>query len=631
MKYSQTFIPTLREEPGDAVIASHRLMFRAGMIRKLSNGLFAYLPLGLRSFRKVEAIIREEKDAAGSLEIKPTVVVPGELWKESGRWDSMGDALLRVKNRLGADFVVSPTAEEAFTSIVRDELSSYRQLPLSLYQINTKYRDEVRPRYGVMRGREFVMKDAYSFHVDEASLDEHYRAQGRAYRRIFARCGLTVIPVKADSGAMGGSGSEEFMVESEIGDNTLVLCKNCDYAANVEKAACKPDYSPLPGTAAGAAAAQTDGGAASTLQAAQTDTPSIEKIDTPEVKTIEELCAFLKTSARSFIKTLIYRAVNVELDLSAAPGGKDLVKRRAAPGAPEVYPEAFFAAAIRGDLDVNEAKLAALLKAAEVSLAADTDVVRITGAPVGFAGPVGLHTVPVIIDETVTGMNDTVTGALEKDKHYRHVLYGRDFTAYLTADIRTVKAGDHCPLCGGELYEKKGNELGHIFKLGLKYTQSMGVSYLDENGKSRIPLMGCYGIGLDRTLASVIEEHHDGAGIVWPVTVAPYHVIIIPIKYQGAVGEACDALAAKLEAAGIETLLDDRDERAGVKFNDADLTGIPWRIVVGDKNLAAETPQVEVKRRSEKEARLLPLNRAAGEIAASVKKELAALRDAGDA
>ena len=606
MKFSQTFIPTLREVPGDAIIASHRLMFRAGLLRKLSNGLFAYLPLGLRCFRKVETIVREEMDAIGSLEIKPTVVVPGELWKESGRWDSMGDALLRFKNRLGADFVISPTAEEVFTSIVRDELSSYRQLPLSLYQINTKYRDEIRPRYGVMRGREFIMKDAYSFHVDEESLDEHYQAQGTAYRNIFRRCGLTVIPVKADSGAMGGSGSEEFMVESEIGDNTLILCKGCDYAANVEKAGCKPDYSPRFNL--------------DIARSAAANTPPAEKTDTPDVKTIGELCAFLKTDSKNFIKTLIYKAVNVELDLSSAPGCKDLVKTSSAPGAPAAYAEAFFAVAIRGDLDVNEAKLAAVLKAAEVSLAADTDVVRITNSPVGFAGPVGLESVPIIIDHTVTGMNDAVTGALEKDKHYRHAAYGRDFSEWLAVDIRTVKAGDRCPVCGGELYEKKGNELGHIFKLGKKYSASMGVSYLDENGKSHVPLMGCYGIGVDRTLASIIEEHHDEQGIIWPVSAAPYHVIIVPIKYQGGVKEASDKLTSELEAAGVEVLLDDRDERAGVKFNDADLLGIPWRIVIGDKNLASG--MAEVKRRSEKEGHLVPLAGAAAELAGELSNAL---------
>ncbi|MDR3146963.1 MAG: proline--tRNA ligase [Treponema sp.] len=609
MKYSQTFIPTLREVPADALIVSHRLMFRAGMIRKLANGLFAYLPLGLRSLRKLEQIIREEMAAINSQEIKPTVVVPGEVWKESGRWEAMGDAMLRAKNRLGVDLVVSPTAEEAVTALVRDELSSYRQLPLSLYQINSKYRDEIRPRYGVMRGREFIMKDAYSYHTDEASLDQTYQDMGRAYRRVFKRCGLTVIPVQADSGAMGGSGSEEFMVESEIGDNTLLLCTRCDFAANVEKASCKPDFqAPATIDAAREAAAST---------------PAPEPIDTPSVKTIEELCGFLKTGAQNFIKTLIYRAVNVELDLSAAPGCASLERRRPAPGAPELYPEAFFAVVIRGDLDVNEAKLAAALKAGEVALAADTDVQRLTGAPVGFAGPLGLTGLPIIVDETVTAMNDAVTGALAQDLHYRHVAYGRDFTGWMLRDVRTVKAGDHCPHCGAELYEKKGNELGHIFKLGYKYTRSMNVSYLDEHGAAQVPTMGSYGIGLDRTLASVIEEHHDDDGIIWPATLSPFHVSIVPIKYDGAVQAAADTLAEELERRGLEVLVDNRNERPGVKFKDADLIGIPFRVVVGDKNLSAGT--VEIKRRGAAEARLVETGRAAEELAALVRAEIAVL------
>jgi len=600
MNYSGIFIPTLREVPSDAVIASHRLMFRAGLLRKLGNGLFAYLPLGLRSFRKVEQIVREEMDAIGALELKPSVVVPGELWKESGRWDLFGESLLRAKNRLDNDFVVSPTAEEAFTSIVRDELSSYRQLPLTLYQINTKYRDEIRPRYGVMRGREFTMKDAYSYHTDDKSLDDIYQAMGRAYRKIFKRCGLSVIPVKADSGAMGGSGSEEFMVESTIGDNTLILCKSCGYAANVEKASCGE----VPGAKSEAASV-----------------PSFEKIYTPNVKTIDELCAFLKTGSKSFIKTLIYRAVNVELDLSGAPGCEKLEKK-SSKDAPPIYAEAFFAVAIRGDLDVNEVKLAAILKAGEVTLASDADVTRLTNAPVGFAGPVGLTGLPVIIDHSVTSMTDAVTGALEKDLHYKHVSYGRDFDGWMIEDVRTVKAGDRCSVCGGELYAKMGNELGHIFKLGYKYTKSMNVTYLDENGKSQMPVMGCYGIGIDRTLASVIEEHHDDAGIIWPVSVAPFHVIIVPIKYDGAVKETADKLASDLAARGIETLLDDRGERAGVKFNDADLTGIPYRVVIGGKGLSQETPQVEVKRRGEKESRMTDLEKAADELSRNIREEL---------
>ena len=612
MKVSEAFIPTLREVPADAVITSHRLMFRAGMIRKLSNGLFAYLPPGLRSFRKLEQIVREEMNAIGSLEIKPTVIVPGELWKESGRWDAYGDALMRLKNRTGADFVVSPTAEEAFTALVRDELSSYRQLPISLYQINTKYRDELRPRYGVMRGREFTMKDAYSFHTDEASLDETYQKMGRAYRRIFKRCALTVIPVQADSGAMGGSGSEEIMVESEIGDNTLLLCKSCDYAANVEKAGCSPDYAPrLSIEIAKAAAAEI---------------PPVEKISTPNVRTIDELCAFLKTDAASFIKTLIYRAVNVELDLSGAPGYKPENKKSASANSTvRVCPEAFFAVAIRGDLDINETKLAALLKAASVELAGEADVCRITGAPVGFAGPIGLEGTPLIADYSVTAINDGICGALAADLHYKHAAWGRDFTAWMTADLRTVKAGDHCPKCGGLLFEKKGNELGHIFKLGTKYSASMNVSYLDENGKSCIPVMGCYGLGLDRTIASIMEEHHDEDGIIWPMSVAPWHVIIIPIKYEGEVKKTACELAAAFEKAGVECLLDDRDERPGVKFKDADLIGIPLRIVIGDKNLSGDEPKVEIKHRKEKENRLINVNDTVNVISGMVLAELAEL------
>jgi prolyl-tRNA synthetase len=582
MHYTKLFQHTLRELPSDAVIASHRLMLRSGMMRKLANGLFAYLPLGLRSFRKVEQIIREEMEAAGSREIKPTVVVPAELWKESGRWRTMGDSMLRVKNRLNDEFVVSPTAEEAATALVRGELASYKQLPLSIFQINTKYRDEIRPRYGVMRGREFTMKDAYSFHRDEASLDEHYQAQAAAYRRIFRRCGLSVIAVKADSGAMGGEGSEEFMVMSEIGDNTLLICKKCGIAANVEKAACMDDWK---------AAGDGTGG-------------NLTKIDTPETKTIAELCAFLKTDAKTFIKTLIYRIVNSELDIP------------------------FAAVCIRGDLDVNETKLAALLKASEAVLADDADVVRITGAPVGFAGPVGLTGVPVIADKTCAGIRGGICGALEKDKHYANVEYGRDYTPYLAADVRTVVAGDLCHECGGELYEKKGNELGHIFKLGDKYTKSMRVTYLDENGKTQTPIMGTYGIGVDRALASIIEEHHDEAGIIWPISVTPFDVHIVPIKYDGGVKDACDKLEADFAAAGLDILLDDRNERPGVKFNDADLIGIPYRVTVGDKNLAQSPPQIEVKKRGEKEARLLPLAEAAAEIAALRNEALAALTKA---
>lgn len=595
-------MPTLREVPAEAVIASHRLLLRSGMIRKLGNGLFTYLPLGLRSFRKVEAIIREEMNASGALEFKPSVVVPGEIWRESGRWETMGAGMLRVVNRVDQELVVSPTAEEAFTALLRSEISSYKQLPINVYQINTKYRDEVRPRYGLMRAREFTMKDAYSFHTDDASLDETYQEMGRAYRRIFRRCGLSVIPVRADSGAMGGTGSEEFMVESEIGDNNLILCPSCGYAANDEKAGCAPD--PL---------TSGPGSAPATVPYAE--------IATPAVRTIDELCAFLKTTSKAFIKTLIYRAINCELDISGAPGAASLKRVQPESAAP-YYPEAFFAVCIRGDLDVNEVKLAAALKASEVELASDSDVERITGAPVGFAGPVGLSSVPVVADLSVMAMHDSVTGALKADAHFEHVEPLRDFTPFLSADVRTVVAGDKCASCGATYYAKKGNELGHIFKLGYKYTRSMGMNYLDENGKQQTPTMGCYGIGVDRTLASIIEENHDDDGIQWPMSVAPFQVCIVPIKYEGAMKEAADSLYNELSARGVEVLLDDRDERPGVKFKDMDLIGIPLRVVVGDKNL----PNVEVKKRGEKDASLMPQAEAAKALVTMVSEALAALR-----
>ena len=604
MKVSETMISTLREVPAEAVIASHQLMLRAGIMRKLGNGLFAYLPFGLRAFRKVENIIREEMDNIGAMEFKQPVVVPGDIWKESGRWETMGPGMLKAVNRVDQELVVSPTAEEAFTAIIRDELSSYKQLPIVAYQINTKYRDEIRPRYGVMRGREFTMKDAYSFHTTQESLDETYEKFAKAYRKVFKRLGLSVIPVRADSGAMGGSGSEEFMVESVIGDDTLILCPKCGYAANTEKAACAPD---TPKTIDG------------TPQKA-TDKPYNE-IATPNVKTIEQLTDFLKTTPQSFIKTLIYHVINSELDLSKAPGCAQLKRVTENGGANPYYPDSFFAVCIRGDLDVNEAKLAALLKASEVELASDADVERITGAAVGFAGPVKLSTVPVVADETVMAMHDCITGGLKTDVHFEHVEPNRDFTPYITADVRTVVAGDKCPHCGAEFYSKKGNELGHIFKLGYKYTKTMNVTYLDENGKQQIPTMGCYGIGVDRALASIIEEHHDDNGIIWPMSVAPYQVAIIPVKFEGAMKENALAIYEELQKAGIEVLLDDRNERPGVKFKDIDLLGIPVRIVVGDKNL----PNVELKCRNSSEMQLVPAKDAAAKAAEIVKAELAKL------
>ena len=579
MKASNFIIWTLREAPNDAVIASHQLMMRAGLIRKLGNGLYSYMPMGLKAFRKVEKIIREELDRAGMLEMKPTVIQPGEIWKESGRWEKMGPEMLKPQNRGGQDMVVSPTAEEAFTALVRDGLDSYKQLPFTLYQINTKYRDEIRPRYGVMRGREFTMMDAYSFDKDQTDLDESYNKAAAAYRRIFKRMGLETISVRADTGAMGGSGSEEFMVESEVGDDTLILCPGCKYAANVEKAACKDDV-----------ALDVNG------KPQVATTAAVEEIPTPNVRTIEELSEFLKTTPQAFIKTLIYKVENPGVELKGD----------------------FVAVCIRGDLDVNEAKLCALLKASSVELAEEADVVKITDAPVGFAGPVNLKKAQVIADKTVMTMHDAVTGGLKKDVHFIHVEPGRDFTPFMTADVRVVKPGDICPECGGTFYSKKGNELGHIFKLGTKYTQSMNVTYLDVSGKPVTPVMGCYGIGVDRTLASIIEGHHDDKGIIWPMSVAPFQVAVIPVMYKDKMKEVADKLYDELTAAGIEVLLDDRNERPGVKFTDSELLGYPIRIVVGDKNL----PNVELKLRTAEAPELVPAEQAAAKAIEIVKAEM---------
>ncbi|MBQ9495510.1 MAG: proline--tRNA ligase [Treponema sp.] len=611
MKASQTLISTLREAPSDAVIASHQLMMRAGLIKKLANGLYAYMPFGFRAYRKVETIIREELDAAGILEIKPTVVQPGDLWKESGRWQTFGEEMLRAKTRSGQDMIISPTAEEAFTALIRDGLTSYKQLPIFIYQINTKYRDEIRPRYGVMRGREFIMMDAYSFDADVRSLDESYEKCARAYRRIFKRMGLDVISVRADTGAMGGSGSEEFMVESEIGDNTLILCPKCGYAANVEKATCAHDV-----------ALDANG------DAQKPAIQPIEKVACPGVETIEQMEQFFKMSAMQFIKVLIYKVYNCALDLSDAPGS---FKKEKDESGTEYYPESFAAVAIRGDLDVNEAKLAAALKASGAELAEAQDVVAYSNAPHGFVGPVGLTKLPLIADESVMKKNkdgtydvrvhDAVTGSGEKDFDTMHVEPVRDFVPFMTCDVRTVQAGNKCAECGETLYTKKGNELGHIFKLGTKYTKSMNVTYLDANGKAQTPLMGCYGIGVDRTLASIIEAHHDDKGIIWPMSTAPYHVAIVPIKYDGAVKETADALYDELSSRGIEVLLDDRNERPGVKFADMDLLGIPVRIVAGEKNL----PSVEIKERSKSDSTLVPASDAANATAKIVNDALAAL------
>ncbi len=544
MRVSELFLATQREIPADAEIPSHRLMLRAGLIRKMASGVYSFMPMGYRTYRKVEAVIREEMDKAGAQELIMPALLPAEAYQGSGRWEKFGPEMFRLTDRGGRSFCLGPTHEEPFTEAVRDSIRSYKQLPVTLYQIQHKYRDEKRPRFGVIRAREFVMKDAYSFDVDEAGLDISYKKMYDAYRAIFDRLGLDYTIVDADSGAMGGSGSQEFMVKSEVGEDAICFCDECGYAANEEKAGW-------------------------TRSAADTaEELAIEKIHTPDVKTIEELCGFMNCGADAFVKTILY---NID--------GK------------------FVAAMCRGDRDINETKLGNLYDATEMELAAFADVEMITGAKVGFAGPVNLkQKVDIVVDPEVAGMKNFVVGACETDYHFKNVNIGRDFEADKIADITNAKAGDICPKCSkGKLGMARGVEVGHIFKLGTKYSDALGCIYLDNNGKEHSMVMGCYGIGVSRVLAAIIEQYHDDDGIIWPTIVAPYKIIVVPTKAND---EELMSVANKiyddLTKAGCEVLIDDRNERPGVKFKDADLLGIPLRITVGRR---AGEGIVEVKRR----------------------------------
>lgn len=525
-------MPTLREVPAEAEIASHQLMLRAGLIRKLAAGVYSYLPLGLRSLKKVEQIVREEMDKAGAQELLMSALLPAEAYQASGRWEVFGPSMFKLKDRNDRDFCLGPTHEELFTQTVIDNVRSYKEYPMTLYQIQTKYRDEGRPRFGLIRGREFIMKDAYSFDLDEKGLDESYKKMYDAYNRIFTRLGLDFTIVDADSGAMGGSGSQEFMVKSPVGEDGIAYCDECGYAANYEKCECIPQ--PVE---------QPEGEAA------------LEKIETPNAHTIEELVNSLGMAAYNFAKTIIYKA-----------------------------DDKYIAAMVRGDRDVNEVKLKNLVGCTDDLELAEPAVVRdITHAQVGFAGPIGLD-IPVYADKEVAMMKNFIVGANETDMHYKNVNIGRDFNPDTVADIRVVVTGDKCPKCGGAIKSEQGIEVGHIFKLGTKYSDALGLKYLDESGKQKTVIMGCYGIGVTRCLAAAVEQLHDDNGIIWPVSIAPYHAIVVPANYKSEEQMAeAERIYAALNDAGIETLLDDRSERAGVKFKDADLIGIPVRIVVGKK------------------------------------------------
>ncbi len=537
IRYTRYLMPTTKETPSDAEVVSHRLMLRAGLIRKVASGIYNYLPAGLRVLRKVERILREEMDRAGAQEILMPAVVPSELWKESGRWDAYGKELLRFADRADREFCLGPTHEEVVTDLVRREVRSYRQLPMNLYQVQDKFRDEIRPRFGLMRGREFFMKDAYSFDADEEGAAESYRRMFDAYCRIFRRMGLDFRAVEADTGAIGGSSSHEFMVIADSGEDAIVSCAACDYAANVEKAECPPGAAGPGAEAAGPP----------------------RKVPTPGKRTIEEVSSFLGIPPERFVKTLLFESDAGDV-----------------------------AVLVAGSREINEVKVKNRLGAAWVRLAPEERVREITGAPTGYAGPVGLSGIRLLSDHSVRTIAAGATGANERDAHLVDVVPGRDFAPDEYADLRMVAADDPCPRCGGALRFSRGIEVGHVFRLGTKYSEALKATYLDAAGKERIVIMGCYGIGVGRTAAAAIEQHNDADGIVWPISIAPFEVVVVPVNMKHArLAEEAEALARTLEDRGVEVLLDDREERPGIKFKDADLCGIPVRVTLGEKNVDA--------------------------------------------
>lgn len=552
MRWSQWYIPTLKEAPGDAEVISHKLLIRAGMIRKLTSGIYTWLPLGMRTLNKAANIVREEMNRAGAQEILMPTVQPADLWRESGRWEHYGKELLRFKDRHERDYCLGPTHEEVITDLIRGEVRSYRQLPLNLYQIQTKFRDEIRPRFGLMRGREFLMKDAYSFDRDDAGADKSYAAMFEAYKRIFSRMALRFRPVEADSGAIGGNFSHEFMVLADTGEDTIAYCADCEWSANIERAATLP----LEALPEGSTCA------------------NYKEVSTPDQHTIEEVCAFLNVPATQLIKTLLY----------------------AVDGQP-------VAALVRGDRELNEIKLKNLLNADTVELASPEQVQLWTQAPVGFAGPVGLNAVRTVADHELMAGTDWIVGANKADTHLLHVDLKRDVPEFVYADLRVITENDVCPRCGSPVRLAKGIEVGHVFKLGVKYSQAMNAIFLDEKGREQVMIMGCYGIGVSRVVAACIEQNNDGDGIVFPPPLAPFdlHLINLDPKNEEVTTKA-EALYAFLTNEGLEVLYDDREERPGIKFKDADLLGLPMQLVVGGKGLAKGLFETKNRKTGEKGA-----------------------------
>ena len=555
MRVSKMFAPTLREVPAEAEVVSHQLMLRAGFLRKSAGGMYNYLPLAWRVLKKIENIVREEMDASGAQELLMPIVQPAEIWQESGRWGVYGEEMFRLKDRHNREFCLGPTHEEMVTSLIRGDVRSYRQLPLNVYQIQNKFRDERRPRFGLMRGREFIMKDAYSFDRDEAGLDVSYKTMYDAYTRIFNRCGLTFRPVEADSGAIGGSGSHEFMVIADSGEAEIVYCNECDYAANVEKAELH------------------------VIEAPAEDQKPVEEVKTPDCKTIADVCAYLQLPVDKSVKAV---AFNSEKGLILC--------------------------FVRGDHEVNEIKVINTVGVNEVEMA-EKSMLTEAGTVGGYMGPVGIDPKKaiVIVDSTVMKMHNICCGANKEGYHLLNVNPGRDFTPAYVADIRLIQEGDPCPHCGGKVSKARGIEVGQVFKLYTKYSEAMHATFLDENGKEKPMVMGCYGVGVSRTMAAAIEQNNDKDGMIWPVAIAPYEVLVVPVNTKDqASTEKAEEIYSELQRAGIETVIDDRNERPGVKFKDADLIGYPLRVVVGPKTLAEGKLEVKIRRTGE--VQMLPLD-----------------------